>query len=430
MKQRVALICLDGLSADQFGLSLLFMPKLAAILGKFHLAELNPLPFCDPQPIWAELLTGESWYRNGCTGYAVPKQSLSELKICTERDLLTPVRFLPEPEKGRQHVVINVPLLEPLKNQRVWFANASSPAVMNVSPSSITETAPYSMYKPRPVSSMGAAMSNTSESLTKFITAETNKLECATSACNDFNWQHFIYRASIFDQLAHLLGPQFLMEKKLKVWPALLTFLTNLDATICEVIRQSDQYLIFSGFSHGVCKAVFSLNDLFENAKLLSRTEPGRAESQLRLQASAAARPGSDPSLRPLVSEFTKVLCDQTICASPTRGVIYINSKDRFVDGTVSSDNLAHQVDNTLALLNNHLSKFGGRASIHVNIPVLHGPQFVVAIENVELVESLEHFRNDGTLPHSTHLANGFVYFSKGQVRDCKPVDIRNIVGV
>lgn len=429
MKEKLSVICLDGMSAEQFEFSLQFMPGLAHTLEKPCLSELDSLPFNDPHPIWAEVLTGESWYRNGCTGYAIPMQSLSNLKICTEHDLLTPVRLLPEPEKGRQHVVINVPLLEPQKNQRVWFANASSPAVVNVSPCSVkTEASPYSEYRPRPVSSMGAAMSDTENSLTRLLAAETNKLECAKSACRDFNWQHLIYRASIFDQLAHLLGPHFMKERNLKVWPSLLTFLTNLDVMICEVIAHSDRYLIFSGFSHGACHELFSLNDLFSRANMLSRTAP-RLDNLLRLQASSAARPG-DESSRPLVSDFRSVLSSRTICASPTKGVIYINSTDRFVDGIVVADNLAQQIERTLALLNTGLAKFGGAASIHSNLQEPNGPQFLVAIPNVELVDSLEHLRSDGTLPHSTHLARGFIHSPGGSVQGCKPIDIACILGV
>jgi len=85
--------------------------------------------------------------------------------------------------------------------------------------------------------------------ISTFITAELNRLDCALALCKNENWKLFLYRVSIFDQLAHLLGPTFLHESQLKVSYALKDFLAALDSGLYEIISSADDSLFLSTFS-------------------------------------------------------------------------------------------------------------------------------------------------------------------------------------
>jgi len=103
------------------------MPALQSLLKDGYLVEFDAAPFSDAQPIWAEILTGQPWYRNGCAGYATPLRSLNELRIFTESDLQVQQVLLPAVQKGQCNVVVNVPILAPGNEDRTWMATQVRP---------------------------------------------------------------------------------------------------------------------------------------------------------------------------------------------------------------------------------------------------------------------------------------------------------------
>ncbi len=122
------------------------------------LVELESAGSATPQSVWAELLTGKEWKANGCVGYAYPNRSLNDLKIFSEKDLLSPCLVTPD----REDVIsINLPLVLPGK--RIWVGDGSmplAPAMSSAAKAYVTEP-----YKPRAYSTIATALFNRYTSL-------------------------------------------------------------------------------------------------------------------------------------------------------------------------------------------------------------------------------------------------------------------------
>jgi predicted AlkP superfamily phosphohydrolase/phosphomutase len=415
LNNRKAIVCFDGLNADQFDLLKEDMPLLSSLLKSGGIAELDAAPFSDVQPIWAEILTGEPWYRNGCIGYARPLRSLNHLQVFTERDLTVPIRLFNDSDDGMSNVLINAPIVQPRDNHRIWLSDGGSPAMQTVSPLSLSKKPPFQNYNPRPLVSMGEAMADCSKALTLFVNAELNRLQCAATLALETNWKFFLYRASIFDQLSHLLGHKFLQQKGLAFSPHFKKFLTELDSVLASICEQADERVVFSSFSHVHCKGMFSINDLLENARFLSRSYDTSSGNQLRLAALAAARAENDPGTPINLTKTKQFLPRRTLCASPVRGTLYINSADRFDDGGAIDDaGIAKEEIRIAEFLKTETNRLGQSVSIHKN-PELKsgGPNFIFQIREVELVESLETISRSYDLPLSTHCSTGFIWSPK-----------------
>lgn len=339
-EQQTAIISLDGLSAEQFQRLLRRLPGLNALITDNELLEFDASPFSDAQPIWAEILTGKFWYENGCVGYAAPGRSLNDLHIFTEADLRVPIALIPEIEKGQSNVFINTPLVEPRDENRTWLSDGGAPSVTAVRPNALAATEPFKGYTPRPIISMGAAMADASAANT-FIDAELTRINCASTLCKQSDWKLFVFRVSIFDQLAHLFGLNFLEQDEQIFSDHLSKLLTKLDQVLCQIVTRADIHIFISAFSHTACKEVFSLNDFFSRANLLARAQQNSKTNDLRQQAFALLK-GTGANAAPLASQPSHIDPARTLFASPVRGCIYPNAKKYFVDGIIADDKLNH----------------------------------------------------------------------------------------
>ncbi|MBS1955900.1 MAG: hypothetical protein JST89_17075 [Cyanobacteria bacterium SZAS-4] len=423
-EQRVAIVSFDGLSAAQFERLLPQMPLVHSLLEHGNLNELDATPFSDPQPTWAEILTGAPWYRNGCGGYGAPQRSLTELKLFSESDLCVEQTLLPEVDEGQCNIVVNIPLLEANGNRK-WMAEASSPTLATVSPATLLLDEPFKSYRPRPIISMGKAMADPLAA-SKFMEAEASRAECSVALSKESDWKVFMYRASIFDQLAHLFGPSFLDDGQLKISAALKLLISKLDAALHKTLSGAGTVLFLSSFSHTPCQGLFSLNDLFQKLQLLTISLNDSEEQKLRKQAFAMI---NSETATPLVSPCNQILTSHTICASPIRGTVYVNAKDRFVDGIVSKDKIQIYEDRIFALLNDELRRVSGSSSLIRNTESNNlAPNFVVNLPGVDLVDSLSTTRRNYDLPHSAHSACGFVWSNAKNSKSLKSVEVSELI--
>ncbi len=430
LNSKRAVVCFDGLNANQFQLLKEDMPALFSLLSDAMIAELDSAPFIDAQPIWAEILTGEPWYRNGCVGYAKPLRSLNQLQIFTERDLSVPIRLFKDGNDGRQNVLINAPIVQPLEQKRLWLGDGGSPSMQTVSPVSLSKNPPFQNYKARPVVSMGDAMADCDEALLLFTNAELNRLQCAATLALQSNWKFFLYRTNIFDQLSHLLGPNFLQQKNLAFTAQFRKLLTQMDSVITSILEQANERLLFSSFSHVACKGLFSLNDLLERARLLARSSDLSKAAQLRLAAYAAAQAGHDETTPININKTQQFLPQKTLCASPVRGTIYINSADRFDDGgTIDDAGIAREEARISEFVKTEMRRIGQTIDLYKNPDLKSGgPNFIFQIYGIELVESLETISRFDDLPHSTHCSKGFIWSPKIKDEQIRSVDLVNVM--
>lgn len=385
------------------------MPRLSSLIDKSSIGTLSTHPHSDPQPVWAEILTTEPWYKNGCAGYAAPRRSLNEVKPVYERDLSCSLRLL---ENFQKPILFNVPLVEPSPESRIWFADAGHPSINAVSPPPLLERAPYSSYKSRAVASMGYALADNSESFKTFFAFERTHLKCAKAICSEANWDLLIYRSAIFDQLAHLFGTEFVTEKHLLARPALEKIAQEMDEFFASVMKQTDRTIIFSTFSHATCSAIVSINDFFVSEKLQVRSETDSTVLSLRKKALAAARPEEALASLQAVSGTLEFLPSKTFLASPVRGCIYLNVKDRFLDGIVETDCLERNIEQASERLTKHLSRHCDNATISRNAQTASmAPHLVVTAPGVELIDSFTIVKTN-ELPHSVHVPDGFIWSS------------------
>ncbi len=409
-----AIVCFDGLNEEQLLLISPDMPMLADLLKSGVTAELDSSPFSDAQPIWAEILTGEPWHRNGCAGYAKPTRTLNSLQIITERDLSCPIRLFNDSFE-QSNILINMPLVQPLEGRRIWLSDGSTPSLLNVSPF-LANDPPFKNYNPRPIVSMGAALSDCQDSIIKFIESELVRLQCAQALLRQKNWQFFLYRTGVFDSLSHLLGAQFLHQKHLAITPKLKKLLTEIDNVLAPPLMQAQEKVIFSSFSHVQCRGFFSLNTALERAKLLARSKVVSRASDLRLSALAAAQSLSEQETEPItVTRTMEYFPQKTLCASPVRGTIYLNSQNRFDDGGKLDEAGVVREEDRIARFFESVTSLNYRNAKLLKNPEPHlgGPNFVFQIDGFELLESLQGKNQEYDVPLSTHIPRGFVWSTK-----------------
>jgi Type I phosphodiesterase / nucleotide pyrophosphatase len=425
-EQRTAIISLDGLSAGQFKRLLRRLPDLNTLLNDNALLEFEGSPFADAQPIWAEILTGKSWYQNGCSGYAMPGRSLNELRIFTEADLRVPTVLIPEIKEDQCNVFINTPLIE-FRPGRKWLSDGSAPSVTAARPGDLAAAEPFKSYNPRPLISMGAAMADPSAAKT-FIDSELTRIECASVLCKETNWKLFALRVSIFDQLAHLFGTNYLEQNDLILSAHLAKLLTKLDQILCQIVASASTHLFISAFAHTPCKEVFSINDLLARSNLLTRAEQNTATNDLRQQAYALLKGAK--SSAPLASAQSHINTAQTICASPVRGCIYLNAKKFFVDGMIANEKLKHFEQKVTELLKTELSQYAKFTL--VSHPAFEStstiPSLIVDIDGVELIDNLSTVRRNCELPFSVHRSRGFVWSRVRDSGNVKSVQVASLL--
>jgi hypothetical protein len=399
------LLSVDGLSTFDYEALIGMMPKCSAFLGSFDVHEIDHM-FTSPQAVWGEILTGKPWYLNGCAGYSRPMHSLNELSVMGERDLLEPVSMLHS--DGDPSVAINLPLVRPGGN-RLWLSDGSLPINNLVSPSRLLSESTFAKYVPRPAASMAVHCLETDPVLVnECVAVESRRLECAQSLFLQESWSRFIYRVTLFDQLAHIVGLNYLRAKDLLFFPAIQEFVERLDDFIHLVAERADTKLaIVSGFSHVVCTGLLNLNTVLASGGFLElETEEEAFEKKVGRMNVMAVHMNSTPSPELLRSMEGCLVPNLTLAASPVSGCIFVNREETFADGCVMQSNYQQVCENGGAF------KFEKRPAIKTSaaLPV---PEFIVEIDGVEFHNMREGSMKVNVTPRTTHAPKGFLSFQK-----------------
>jgi len=433
-KSKTLLIAFDGLSVGDAGNLLRLLPRFSKICSSSEVLPLDSSPFTAAQPIWAEILTGQSWEENGCCGYARPTRSLNTLQPTSEKDLLVPCTLLGPADNS---VVINVPILRPNKLGRVWLSDGSLPLNRFVSPDSLVDDQPFANYKPRPHSDAAAQSESLTKSIESAVAIESNRLQCAIRLFHDHQWSKMVFRLTLFDLLAHLLGIDFLEGQDLKCWRVLSEFLELLDEALNSFCSQPGlRWAAISAFSHAPCRGTLCLNSFLHKNGLvnLSTGKSGSGTRTARVQATTALL-GIDPPDRTLSTFEGRLAPHKTVAASPVSGCVFVNRQDIFEDGIITMSEFQQVTENIEACLRNGLGeRFGFTVQVkgrtHAAPSKVPIPEFIVNIPGVEF-NDIELGLRECDKPRTTHCSNGFLLLpANGEsVKDAlKAVQIKDLL--
>lgn len=384
--------------------------------------KINSVPLTSAQAIWAEILAGKRWFEAGCPGYARPLSSLNDLKVMEESDLAEPVTLLSDAELPQgKDLVLNMPLLGPTSN-RLWLSDGSLPMHTAVSPKELADQEPFSQYRPRPFVSANVALSDVRRSVLDCLSTEYNRLDCFRHLVTRSDWKRCLLRVNVFDLLSHLLGNEFLGCDDLLFSPEISEFVSFFDECLKQVQAElTDLSICFvSAFSHGECHARLNLNQLLQEGGFC-RLDAGGDVSPAQMKRRAAATrlvksagSGGSGDKEPLVARSNSFNSSRTLAGSPVQGCIYVNGKDRFVDGIVEQGDRASVVERVHSYLSRELSKaFGSRSLIWTAPDRRHAryPDLMVYVEGVELHNSFGPPLIDYvSKPRSIHAPEGFVW--------------------
>jgi predicted AlkP superfamily phosphohydrolase/phosphomutase len=238
-------------------------------------------------------------------------------------------------------------------------------------------------------------------------------------------------RLSVFDLIAHLLGPYALQCQELRVWPQINEFLERLSESLSEMTRRLDDAVVcaVSAFSHTVCRARLNLNQLLSqggfcrlavseddaNPLIAARSAAARAVSRERESGAVQSR---------TVSRTNRFIPEGLLAASPVSGTVYLNLKSRFVDGVVEENRRAALLESVREYLQQELSReFGSLVQLcGCEGAESEGPDLIVYGEGVEFHNTSNSPAVDrDNLPLSTHRAEGFL---------CAQADCQNLPAV
>ena len=424
-RNKLALVSLDGLSlADLHHLTDL-LPRSGPYLAGGTASRLDAGLLTSTAAIWGELLTGTAWYDNGCAGHARPWKTLNRTKVVTEGDIAVPAGLL---NGYPRQLVINVPLLMPKESHRLWLSDGSLPLPVTVSPRSLMAEEPFSSYSPRPYSALAEGIHHPKGALAALIQTEKKRLECAHELLRMGNLDIGLIRLSLFDQLAHLLGANYLADEELVYTPELRPFLSFLDEWLCEVFSAVAHVALLSAFSHVPCESRLSLNELLNRGGFLTFS---RLDAPARRRVAALAALADDDgdeegqagraSVHAQVSCHQAVLdCSRTLAASSVLGFVHVNVKDRFEDGIVERAEVAATRDVLRDFLDDTLKRsFGNAYSIwsanEIKNPHSESqdhwlPDLLVHIPSAELHNSSDKFFGPSDKPRSVHSPQGFFW--------------------
>ncbi len=413
--KRLIILCLDGLGANDLPSFFELIPKTASFLRRLQQLNLVATPLVSAQASWAELLTGRPWYENGCAGYSKPVNSLNHLEVFSEEDLLCPIKLL----LGGPSIVVNVPLLNPADENRIWLSDGSGSSIRTVSPTLILNDELLNQYEPRPYYSVVQSLSSLSVNLDRCLKSERTRVDCAMRLLKNQTWQRCILRLSIFDNLSHLLGTNYLKHKKLQASEAIGAFLSYLDEQLSPLFEQKDvDVVLMSCFSHVPCQGRFNLNNLLVKGRLAIRNVEQSHKIDTNIARRMAALTAIFGDQATGVSE--KMLdAEQSVAASPVAGAVFINDKERFTDGVVSKQDFDGTKKNVFEYLHHNLTESFGRRvhlsvnpnpqSTHKNTPV---PDILVYIDGIEFYDVEEPRLSNADRPRSIHAPEGFSFLS------------------
>lgn len=434
MSKSSLLISLDGLSLEDFHSLQSRLPKSAHHLNAGSTAVLDAGMLTAPSAIWGEILTGEPWYKNGCSGYSMPQRSLNSTKIVSEKDLKVPFKYLPQ---NTAQLIVNVPLVMPKEPHRTWLSDGSLPMPVVMSPSSLASVEPFSQYTPRRYSALESMYQSITNTLENLLDEEKTRLECARALMHRQEWSTCIVRLSLFDRLAHLIGIDYLTDLSLSYTGVVDYFLSLLDDWLESILAGGEPVSIVSAFSHTRCRARFNLNKLLRDGSFLD-FQNSDLHSSHRVLAFAGAteieevESSSRPAEQIHHFHVRTRSCHQptfdvskTIAASPTQGCIWINWEDRFADGIVESVERTMIRQQLRDFLNRELasrfesfklwSKDGlsdGEMShcAATTDSAIVNPDFLVYLPETEVHNSFDSSFTKHDLPRCVHHPEGFLW--------------------
>lgn len=417
-KKRLVMLSLDGLSLAQFFLLGKYIRWFADILNRYAITCLDARPHTQAQPIWAQILTGLPWYETGCPGYARPARSLNDLELVSEHNIaaLAPIWNC---NSESQQLSINIPLLQP-KLGRFWLSDGALPGARPVDPAELLPVAPFNSYKPRPYPSSTTALGTFKESVTGCLDVEKLRLDCALSLLANQDWDTCLWRISVFDLLAHLIGDDFLELQYLSLWEQIENFLAYMDQLLLEASKllTDDLFCVLSPYAHTTCTARVNLNRLLERGgfcKLTTEEAESNKESFYRRDIAARMLSGDESDrARALITPTLLIDLAHSRACSPVYGAIYLNG------GGKPQDRCASWPDDTVLKLAMFLSdqlmkQVGGKDYRRpTKSTTLYCPDLMVHVPGIEW-----HNTADGPVidrdnkPKTTHSADGFVCLSE-----------------
>jgi len=253
-------IALDGLSRPQLRLLAGELAWFRALSASGELVDVDSRPLPCAQVAWAQLLTGAVWYQTGCAGWAVPAGSLGHLEVITDKHLQRPVTF-PQKVNGRLFIA-NIPLFAPAGRQMAWLADGSLPLPSTVSPAELLKNARVAAYKPRPFSGLVFAIGEPFRAALACLDNEIERLETVLEVLRGKEWELVIIRLTLFDLLAHLLGPEFLDQAEHQLYETILSGLRKLDSLLDAISNTVPNTTVYgiSMYSHATPVACVDLN--------------------------------------------------------------------------------------------------------------------------------------------------------------------------
>ena len=412
--KKLLLISLDGLSAEQFQ----YLSTEFGFLKAFTKAGITQFEggvLTSAQALWGEILSGQHWWETGCVGYAFPKGSINDLEIGSQSSYRFRSIFI----DNYVNFAINVPLLEPGNGKHLWLSDGSFNQE-TVSPKELLQNEPFRSYRPRPFASPAYFLGNPIKGAEACLQSERHRLACAIELAKRTDWQIGIVRLSVFDQLFHLLGSNFLYDEALTIRPAVNAFIDFAGKCIEEIILSSANATtcIVSTYSHSECTKRANLNLLLSQLGYCTLTDPRQVKRDLDLRhrSTLAVSTKMESSILPtaLVTLTNRFQAESSIAASPVHGAIYLNTKDRFQDGIVEvreKESLKKQIASALAKI---LNDSGVRnTSLELNpqdSQSTQAPDLMICANGLDFHDAYDAPAVDTfSHPLTCHTSNGFV---------------------
>lgn len=400
------------------------VPNLAPLVKNHDLSLMDTRPLVSAQAIWAELLTGARWDLSGCSGYCRPGNTLLEREVFTEQDLVVPVTAC-----MGETIVVNMPIMTPGR-ERFWLADGSLPAAITVSPENLLADPLFCSYKPRPEIKVSSLLADITGSISALVDVECLRLQCALKLLRDYQWRRSFVRVTIFDQLAHLLGPDFLSNERLKSQPQIQRFLQEFDSFISclSELLSGEDIVVVSAYGHQACQARVNINKLLaaggfrQPPGLLSENNQDyilRRTEAVRNLAGVARSKHRQEFLQPMVASVDCFDPSATRAASPVYGTIYLNSQDRFENGIVAMadrDGVLREVKEFMSKV--IMQEFGQEDCLWEAAPgkARQSPDLMLYVEGVEFHDSVGPEAIDReNYPPSCHAPTGFVLLPKNR---------------
>lgn len=307
---KLAVIVLDGLTAQQLSLLGMFSKGIADACRASALVNTRAGVLCNTQATWSTLLTGVDWFQHGCFGFSRPESSLNKSRVFEES--LLPAFTLLQNSAPESIALVNVPLVSGENRNRL--ADPTLPNHRQFSSPS------------RLCGGLGEASFNEPAFLPwpLVVGADLRRLELCTALLEQLNLSLLLLRLTSFDVLGHLFGAE-LFGRVATFSSELEQLGAALDALLGDLSHRNFTPVLLSTYSFVPCVAVLSINHLLTAGGFCN------IRSVQRMKLSAG-------ELKSHVSGH--IDCCNTEAASLAHRTVHVNRADRFADGIVQSSAL------------------------------------------------------------------------------------------